>query len=250
MHNVVIPQYESSVGHRLWVADGHEVTASLPDHSVDVILTDPPYNLAGYSTGNIKASWRKELNNDIAAWDGTPFDPATVLDGWRRVLKPTGSIFAFTSYNLLGRWHQVFDPVFDTFQMMVWHKTNPPPKLRRAGFLNSCELVICCWNKGHKWHFGNQRDMHNFMEYPICMGKERVKEPHHPTQKPVRVLEHILRLCTDPGDVVYDPYMGVGSTGAAARTLGLEFWGVDLLAEYVASAATRLGAEQSEELVK
>ena len=59
--------------------------------------------------------------------------------GWRSsggVLKPTGTIFAFTSYNMLGRWHEVFDPAFDTFQFIVWHKTNPPPKLRRVGFLN------------------------------------------------------------------------------------------------------------------
>ena len=45
--------------------------------------------------------------------------------------------------------HAAFDPEFDTFQFMVWHKTYPPPKLRRAGFLNSCELIMCAWNKGH-----------------------------------------------------------------------------------------------------
>lgn len=51
---------------------------------------------------------------------------------------------------------------------MVWHKTNPVPKLRRAGFLNSCELIICAWNKGHTWNFTTQKEMHNFIEAPIA----------------------------------------------------------------------------------
>ena len=103
------------------------------------------------------------------------FEPAAWLAEFRRVLKPTGTLFAFTSYNLLGRWHEVFDPAFDTFQFVVWHKTNPPPKLRRAGFLNSCELIVACWDKGHTWNFGRQRDMHNFIEAPICAGRERAR---------------------------------------------------------------------------
>ena len=125
----------------LWHGDSRELLARIPDQSVDLICTDPPYNLGTYSTGNIDMAWRKSFNNDVAGWDQLPFDPGAWLDELRRVLKPTGTLFAFTSYNLLGRWHEAFDPVFDTFQFVVWHKTNPPPKLRRAGFLNSCEQL-------------------------------------------------------------------------------------------------------------
>src|SRR6185503_5535381 len=187
----------------IWLGDSRELLARVPDRSVDLICTDPPYNLGGYSTGNIDMSWRKSFNNDVAAWDQTTFEPAAWLAEFRRVLKPTGTLFAFTSYNLLGRWHEVFDPVFDTFQFVVWHKTNPPPKLRRAGFLNSCELIVACWDQGHTWNFG----------------RERVKDPVHPTQKPLRVLRQLIEWATDPGDLVLDPFMGVGSTGVAAREL-------------------------------
>ncbi len=128
----------------IWQGDSRELLARVPDQSVDLICTDPPYNLGGYSTGNIKMSWRSDFNNDVAAWDQIEFDPAEWLAEFRRVLKPTGTIFAFTSYNMLGRWHETFDPVFDTFQFIVWHKTNPPPKLRRVGFLNSCESGTPC----------------------------------------------------------------------------------------------------------
>ena len=226
--------------HELFLGDSFEYIKQIPDHSVDFILTDPPYNLGRYSTGNIKMSWRKDFNNDVAEWDTTVFDPAEWLDEFRRVLKPTGNIFAITSYNLLGQWHQAFDPVFDTFQFMCWHKTNPAPKLRRAGFLNSCELIICVWNKGHTWNFSNQKDMHNFIESPICMGRERVKNPVHPTQKPIKVLSHLIKLATKPDDLVLDPFMGVGSTGVAALQLRRRFTGIEIDPLYFKAASKRL----------
>lgn len=222
--------------------DCYEVMRGIPDRSVDLILTDPPYNLRPYSTGNMTFSWRAEINNDLAQWDGE-FDPATVLPDFTRVLKPTGTIFAFTSYNLLGRWHQIFDPVYDTFQFFVWHKTNPVPKIRRAGFLNSCELVVCMWNKGHTWNFSRQNEMHNFFQSPICMAPERLKKPKHPTQKPVKLLKRLIEIASNPGDLVLDPFMGVGSTGMAAVELGRGFMGVELEREYYLAAVERLKCE-------
>ncbi len=225
---------------KLILGDSSEYIKHIADQSINLILTDPPYNLGRYSTGNIKMSWRKEFNNDVAEWDSTIFNPAEWLDDFVRILKPTGTIFAFTSYNLLGQWHHAFDPVFDTFQFIVWHKRNPPPKLRRAGFLTSCELIICAWNRGHTWNFTKQKDMHNFIESPICMGKERVKNPVHPTQKPVKVLSHLIKLATNPGDLVFDPFMGVGSTGVAALQLNRRFLGIEIDHAYFRAAEQRI----------
>ena len=221
------------------LVDAYEYLDSMADDSVDLILTDPPYNLGSYSTGNIAPGWRKEFNNDIARWD-VKFDPAHLLKPFKRILRPKGNIFAFTSYNLIGRWHEVFDPEFDTFQFLVWHKTNPPPKIRRAGFLNSCELIVCLWNKGHTWNFTNQRDMHNFIETPICMGRERVKNPSHPTQKPLKVLKRLVELGSKEGELVFDPFMGVGSSGVAALELGRKFLGLEVEEQYLTQAKKRL----------
>ena len=226
--------------YNIFSGDSNEHIKNIPDMSVDLILTDPPYNLGCYSTGNIKMSWRKDFNNDVAGWDKTIFNPADWLVEFQRILKPTGNIFAFTSYNMLGQWHQAFDPVFDTFQFIVWHKVNPTPKLRREGFLNSCELIICVWNKGHTWNFTRQRDMHNFIESPICMGRERIKNPFHPAQKPVKVLSHLIQLASNPDDVVFDPFMGVGSTGVAALQLGRRFVGIELDPSYFEAATKRI----------
>ncbi len=226
--------------YNLILGDSVEHIKNIPEQYVDLILTDPPYNLGRYSTGNIKMSWRKEFNNDVAEWDTAIFNPSEWLDDFVRILKPTGTIFAFTSYNLLGQWHQIFDPVFDTFQFIVWHKTNPPPKLRRAGFLNSCELIVCVWNKGHTWNFTKQKDMHNFIENPICMGKERLKNPVHPTQKPIKVLSRLIKLATNPGDLVLDPFMGVGSSGVAALQLDRRFTGIEIDPVYFRAAEKRI----------
>jgi site-specific DNA-methyltransferase (adenine-specific)/modification methylase len=223
--------------------DSLEYMKSMPDQSVDFILTDPPYNLSQYSTGNMQFDWRADINNDLAEWDKN-FDPISVKDEFLRILKPTGNIFAFCSYNLIGRWHEIFDPLFDTFQFFVWHKTNPVPKFRKAGFLNSCELIVCMWNKGHTWNFGKQSEMHNFFEGPICMGRERVKNPKHPTQKPVRLLKHLINIATNQKDVVFDPFMGVGSTGVAAVEMGRQFIGVEIDEAYFEVAQKRLGEVQ------
>lgn len=238
-------QIEKSI---IKLGDSEKLIKDVPDVSIDLILTDPPYNLSGYSTGNIELSWHKTINNDLADWDKTSFDPAQWVQDFKRILKPTGNIFAFTSYNLMGKWHQAFDHEFDTFQFMVWHKTNPVPKIYKAGFLNSCELIVCMWNKGHFWNFINQREMHNFIETPICMAPERVKKPFHPTQKPIKVLEHIIRIATNPVNMVFDPFMGVGSTGVAALNLGRRFIGFELNSEYFAAAEQRLNITQKKML--
>ena len=229
--------------YKLILGDAYEKIKELPNNSVDLILTDPPYNLSEYSTGNMKFDWRSDINNDIAHWD-KGFDPAIYKDEFLRVLKPTGNIFAFCSYNLIGRWHEVFDPLFDTFQFFVWHKTNPTPKFRKAGFLNSCELIVCMWNKGHTWNFLSQKEMHNFFESPICMGKERVKNPKHPTQKPLKLLKHIIKIASNEGDVVFDPFMGVGSTGVAALEMNRKFIGIEIDEEYFKAAEKRIKSVQ------
>ena len=212
----------------------------IPDGSIPLILCDPPYNLAQYSTGNMKFEWRTEINNDVAKWDLKELAPTQFLEEFKRILSPTGNIFIFTSYNMLGKWHEVFDSEFDTFQFMVWHKTNPVPNVRKSSFLNSCELIVCMWNKGHTWNFSKQSEMHNFIETPICLGAERLKNPKHPTQKPVAVLKQIIAIASKENDIVLDMFMGVASTGVAARELNRRFIGIEIDETYFNAGERRM----------
>jgi len=229
--------------HYIQNGDSRKLIKTIPDNSIDLILTDPPYNLGNYSTGNIKLKWRKNINNDLAEWDTIDFNPEEWVHEFKRILKPTGNIFAFTSYNLIGKWHEAFDHRFDTFQFMVWHKTNPVPKIFKAGFLNSCELIICCWNKEHTWNFISQKEMHNFIENSICMGSERLKNPNHPTQKPIKILKKIIEIASNVDQIVFDPFMGVGSTGVAALQINRKFIGFELEKNYFDAAKKRIKIE-------
>lgn len=82
--------------------------------------------------------------------------------------------------------------------------------------------------------------MHNFIESPICMGVERLKEPNHPTQKPVKILKHIVKIASNENDVVLDPFMGVGSSGVAALEMNRRFIGIEIEKEYFEAAEKRL----------
>lgn len=221
-------------------ADCKNILKRIPDNSIDFILTDPPYNLGQHSTGNIFLPGRSAMNNDVADWDMVDFNPEEWADEFIRILKPTGNLFIFTSYNQIGRWYNCLDHRFDTSNFMVWHKTNPAPKIFKAGFLNSCEMIFTCWNKKHTWNFISQKEMHNFVESPICMRPERLSNPKHPAQKPVSILKKMIEIATNKNDIVFDPFMGVGSTGVAALELERRFIGVELNNEYFEAANNRI----------
>lgn len=212
----------------------------ISDNSIDLILTDPPYNIAKYSTGNIPLPGRSAVNNDLGEWDLSEIDPFALVNDFKRVIKPDGNIFIFTSYNLIGKWHEAFDSEFDTFQYFIWHKTNPTPKIFKNGFLNSCEMIVCLWNKGHKWNFSSQNQMHNHFECPICMGNERIKQPKHPSQKPLKLLKHLISIASNENDTIYDPFMGVGSTGVASLMLNRNFIGCEIDPVFFQAAKTRM----------
>lgn len=82
--------------------------------------------------------------------------------------------------------------------------------------------------------------MHNFIESPICMRPERLSNPKHPAQKPVSILKKMIEIATNKNDIVFDPFMGVGSTGIAALELERRFIGVELDGEYFDAANNRI----------
>ena len=101
-------------------------------------------------------------------------------------------------------------------------------------------MIVCMWNKGHTWNFGKQNEMHNFFESPICMKSERLQNPKHPTQKPIKLLKHLIQIATNENDVIFDPFMGVGSTGVASLQLKRKFIGIEIDEIYFQAAKKRI----------
>ena len=228
--------------YKLFMENNLDFMKRLPNSSIDLILTDPPYNLAPFSSGNIHLNNGKTINNNIASWDNIPLKPEDYIAPFTRIIKPTGNIFIFTSYSLLGKWYDAFNPLFSTFQVFVWHKTTPTQSVYHNSFLNSCEFVVCLWNRGHTWNFSSQKEMHNFFECPSCIPPEKLFSPKHPTQKPLALIEHLLRIASNPNDVVFDPFMGVATTGVACLKNNRRFIGTDIDEQYVQASLKRLSA--------
>ena len=72
------------------------------------------------------------------------------------------------------------------------------------------------------------------------MGKERLKEPKHPSQKPLKLLRHLVKIASNEGDVIFDPFMGVGSTGVVAKELNRSFVGCEIDAAFFEAAKGRM----------
>jgi modification methylase len=100
----------------------------------------------------------------------------------------------------------------------------------------------------------NGKQMRSDWGLNICLGEERLKDADgkslHNTQKPMDLLRRIILASTRPGDVILDPFLGSGTTAAAAKELGRRFIGIERDAKYVAGAIARVNAVQPADLSK
>jgi len=212
--------------HKIIFGDCIEKMNQLDEESFDVILVDPPYNTAHKNTKVLKG--RKDLSSDFGSWDYyEDKDYLEFTKNWMaaaiRVLKESGNFLSFCKLEYVSDFRRIYENLgLHHHATIIWHKTNPPPKIRKTGFLSSCEAIL--WSvKGfdevkvpYTFNFKTQKEMHNFIETPICMGNERTK---HPTQKPEKVIKHLLEIFSNPRDVILDSFAGSGTTTKIAHDL-------------------------------
>ena len=235
-----------------------DVMTSLPEASVDLIFADPPYNL------QLKADLHRPDNSKVDAvddaWDQfssfAAYDKFTQdwLKAARRLLKPNGAIWVIGSYHNIFRVGATLqNEGFWILNDVVWRKSNPMPNFRGKRFTNAHETMI--WaskSEGGKYTFNYEAlkalnegvQMRSDWVMPICTGHERLKDDNgnkaHPTQKPEALLHRILVGCTNPGDIILDPFFGTGTTGAVAKMLGRDFIGIEREESYRKVAQKRL----------
>jgi modification methylase len=233
----------------------------LPDHSVDVVFADPPYNLQ--LEGDLHRPDQSKVDAVDDAWD--QFDSFAAYDAFtrawllavRRVLKPTGTIWVIGSYHNIFRVGATMQDLgFWVLNDIVWRKTNPMPNFRGRRFQNAHETLIWASRdqkaKGYTFNYdalkaaNDDLQMRSDWLFPICTGGERLKGEDgnkvHPTQKPEALLARILMASSRPGEIVLDPFFGSGTTGAVAKKLGRRFVGVEREEKYIAAAEARIAA--------
>lgn len=220
---------------------------TLPDNSIDLILTDPPYNL-GLFMHQRGTNLKKMRENHFAyaGWDDLDFEiwkeqMNKFLSECHRVLKKRGALIIFMSIIKvetiikLAQHHKFYYKTVGT-----WHKKNPMPRNMNLHFINSTESWIYFINEGTTGTFNNEgKPVHDFIETATISNSER-KNGKHPTQKPIGLMSHFIKLLSNPYETILDPFMGSGSTGVASILENRNFIGIELNPEYYTIAKTRL----------
>ena len=221
-----------------------EFMRSLPDRSIDAIITDPPYGLEEFSKGRDHGRHRFGRANHVNdGWDKLEVTEGVVekyMTEAARVLKTGGNLFQFVGFEQIGKSVETAPKSLYYKTCGVWHKKNPIPINMKIRYVNSLEAWIHWVNGKRTGTFnGEGKPVHNFFESGLTPKGEK-KHGRHSTQKPLSIMEWAVSTLTDPGDLVLDPFAGSGSTLVAAKKLGRDFVGVEISAEYADIARSRL----------
>ena len=220
----------------------------MEDNSIDLIITSPPYNRGYYNAHKKKSKWdlcdTKSRVIDYGVFDDNM--PPEEYEEWQReilteccrVIKRTGSIF-YNHKDVL--WHHntihpkwVYD--FPLKQIIVWDRVSTLP-VDLSYFYPITEYVF--WikkDRDSKPYF----DRHNALFQKNIWRINPEKNNPHPAAFPVELPQNIIAACSKEGDIVYDPFMGSGTTALAAKILNRNFIGSELNPDYIKMTEERL----------
>jgi site-specific DNA-methyltransferase (adenine-specific) len=259
----------------LWQRDCIEGMSELPDHSVDLVLADPPYNL---SKGNMW-KWDNSValpgmggnwNKAMESWDSMPltdYFKFTVL--WltqiKRITKPTGSIWICGTYHNIGIINFALQLLeIEIINEVVWYKRNSFPNLSGRRLTASHETVLWAHSgsgKKRKYHFDYERSkklseawdlmkvedkqLRTVWDIPNNKARSELAHGKHPTQKPVRLFSRIIDISGKASGIMLTPFAGSGTECIAAYRAGMSYIGYETDATYFKLATQRLEDEKS-----
>ena len=202
----------------------------MPDNSVDLIVTDPPYGVTNAVKSNVQTMRVavSSLNKHDA--DTVTFDLNELMLELLRVAKQW--VYIFGSTEQIGVWRGIVSKQGYTSRLGFYQKINPPTFNGQYIWLNATEMMLIV-RMGSGAVF-NRFCQAPIFKYPIGSAKE------HPTQKPVRLIEELIESSSNPNALILDPFIGSGTTAVAAQRLGRQYIGCDISAEYVEIARRRV----------
>lgn len=244
----------SSHFYQLYHDDCFQIFPTLPDRSVDVLVTDPPYGRTALPWDR-PVDWKRfwpeaervcKDNAVIVVFSAQPFTTdlinsrrssfryeliwhKTLAVGWldskRRPLRAHENILIFARHFHKSIYHPQKESGFPSYRRVTNRGLAP--------HYNRPKAAVSASPDGSR--------------YPrsVLLFPNRNHPSLHPTQKPVALLEWLVRSYSNPGDVVLDPFMGVGTTGLACLNTGRRFIGIESDQGYYDIAATRLAQKSS-----
>lgn len=234
------------------------ILPTLPPSSVDLVFADPPYNLQLE-----RDLWRPNFTQVDAvddAWD--QFDDFAAYDAFTRtwlssvriLMKDTSSIWVSGTYHNIFRVGTIMQDLgFWILNTITWHKTNAMPNFRGTRLKNDVEYVIWAkrshdarytFNHHMMKRYNDGKQLGSVWTIPACGGKERLRDTDgkklHATQKPEALLERIILASSRPGDLIFDPFLGSGTTAAVAKRLHRRWLGIERETAYITAAQKRI----------
>lgn len=240
------------------IMDSIEFMSKIEDNSIDMCFADPPFNLEKKYTSYKDQKPDKEYLEWCKAW----------LSEMVRITKPSGSIFVHNIPKWLTYFASILNEIAYFRHWIAWDAmSNPLGKTLLPAHYGI--LFYTKAAKGYKFYeiraphkrcrvcnsylkdYGGKKDqMHPFgalvsdVWTDIHRIRHNVRRDEHPCQLPIPLLERIVLMSTDPGDIVFDPFLGTGTTAIAAKTLGRHFIGIDIDPQYSEIAGNKLAKVQ------
>lgn len=237
--------------------DGLEFLKSIEKNSIDLILTDPPYQISKESgmqnardKGEAIEDWHKKfhIQTKFGEWD-EDFDVemlAEYIKEFYRVLRKGGTLICFYDlWKLSYLANSLEKNKFKQLRFIEWVKTNPVPINSKINYLTNSREIALTAVKGGKPTFHSEYDNGIYSQAiyqgkTIKIGDKKIKERFHPTQKSLPLFEDLIKKHSNPDDLVLDPFSGSGTTMIAALNTNRKFVGCEISKEYYDKSLERI----------
>ena len=218
---------------QLWHGCCLEEMKKIEDNSIDMVLTDPPYRvISGGNKSKLSKAW---ANSNFKKNDGKIFKHNNIkfkewVGGIYRVLKKEGHFYTMTNnLNLESHLTEARLAGFKFHGLLIWEKNIASPN---RWYLKNCEYILFL-RKGKAKPINN-KSTKQILKYDV------VRSKNHPTEKPVKLMEALIKNSSNKNDTVLDLFMGAGSTGVACKNLGRKFIGIEKDDKYFKIAQERI----------
>jgi site-specific DNA-methyltransferase (adenine-specific) len=204
---------------------------------VDLLLTDPPYGVSRNHQLGFSNMGRAGM--DYGEWD-YGFDQREWIKVCSPLVREGGSIIIFNDWkNMTDIVEELTMNGFEIKDLLRWEKSNPMPRNVKSRYVMDIEVAVWAVKGKKRWVFNKSEEipyLRPIFNSGLVLGKKRI----HPTQKPTAILEEIIKIHTNEGDLVFDPFFGSGSTAQACKSLGRRFIGSEIDEKYFKKAVKQI----------
>ena len=220
----------------LYNNDCLDIMKHIPKESIDLVITDPPYNISR-ETNFHTMKGRRGTVMDFGEWDKNA-DILSYIHPLSNVLNVGSNVVIFNCWENLGNIAKIMKSNDITpKRCLVLNKSNPAPFNRDRLFVNDVEFAIWGVYKNKKWVFNRQDKLEK-----CIFGTTVQSKKYHPTMKDIKVIIKLVEILSNPNQIVIDPFLGSGTTAIACEKLNRRWIGIELSEDYCEIAKTRIKA--------